>query len=341
MDAFLDACLGKPTDHTPVWLMRQAGRYQPSYQAIRSKVSFLELCKRSDLACQVTVDAVEQLGVDAAIIFADILLILEPLGVPFEFDKGHGPRILEPVRTRAQIDAIDEDVRPSESLGYVMEAIRLVRRAIDVPLIGFAGAPFTLASYAIEGGGSKSYYETKKIMYGDEGLWNELMRRLSRAIGDYLNAQIDAGAQAVQLFDSWVGCLSPEDYRRYVQPHVRSIFDAVGDRVPAIHFGTGNPELYPAMHEAGGRVQGVDWRVRLDDAWARLGGPGELSIMGNLEPATLLAPIDVMTARASEVLDQAGGRPGHVFNLGHGIMPETTVDQVKALVDHVHEYSRR
>ncbi|MEM1416326.1 MAG: uroporphyrinogen decarboxylase [Myxococcota bacterium] len=339
MPAFLDACHRRPTDFTPIWLMRQAGRYQPSYRAIREKVSFLELCKTPELACQVTVDAVEQLGVDAAIIFADILLILEPLGVGFEFAKNHGPKIHEPIRTAAQVDAVAESVDPNATLGYVMEAIRLARAALDVPLIGFAGAPFTLASYAIEGGGSKNYYETKKIMYGDEGLWHALMGKLSRALADYLNAQIDAGAQAVQLFDSWIGCLSPEDYVRYVQPHVKTIFDAVGDRVPATHFGTGNTELYPHMKAAGGSMIGVDWRVPFDVARERMGD--DVAHMGNLEPAMLLAPIDVMKARATRILEQAGPKPGHVFNLGHGIMPQTTVDQVKALVDHVHETSER
>jgi len=338
---FLAACRGEAVPHTPIWLMRQAGRYQASYQAIRSQVSFLELCRTPELACQVTVDAVEQLGVDAAIIFADILLILEPLGIPFTFEKGHGPKILEPLREVSRVDELSEDVKPKESLGYVMEAIELARSALDVPLIGFAGAPFTLASYAIEGGGSKSYHLTKQWMYSDGAAWDALMVKLSNALGDYLLAQIEAGAQAVQLFDSWVGCLGPDDYRRFVLPHVKGIFDRIGDRVPTIHFGTGNPELYPLMKEAGGSVVGVDWRVPIDEMWSRLGGPEETSIMGNLEPGLLLAPVDVMNARATKVLERVGGRKGHVFNLGHGIMPMTTVDQVKALVDHVHEVSAR
>lgn len=341
MSVFLDACEGKATSHTPIWLMRQAGRYQASYQAIRSKVEFLELCRRPDLACQVTVDAVDQLGVDAAIIFADILLILEPLGIPFGFEKGHGPRIYTPIRTAAQIDALSADTKPGESLGYVMEAIKLARRALDVPLIGFAGAPFTLASYAIEGAGSKNYYEAKKLMYADEGAWNVLMEKISKALGEYLNAQIDAGAQVVQLFDSWIGCLSPADYRRYVFPHTKSVFDAVKGRVPTCHFGTGNPALYPLMQEAGGDIMGVDWRVDLSEQWDILGGPEKTRLMGNLEPAMLLAPESVMKEQATKVLERAGGRPGHIFNLGHGIMPSTTVDHVKALVDHVHEVSAR
>ena len=342
MSAFLDACHRRPTSHTPIWLMRQAGRYQASYQKIRSKVTFLELCKTPDLACQVTVDAVEQLGVDAAIIFADILLVLDPLGIPFDFEKGHGPKIFTPVRTAAQIDAMPESIDAAQSLGYVMDAIRLVRRAIDVPLIGFSAAPFTLAAYAIEGGGSKSYYETKTMMYGDEGAWKVLMTKVADALAVYLRAQADAGAQALQLFDSWVGILSPADYERYVAPYTRRVFDALRDvAVPKLHFGTGNPELLVPMQEVGGDVIGVDWRIDLGDAWDRLGGPEEVAVQGNLEPAMLLAPVDVMKAAATEVLKSAGGHPGHIFNLGHGIMPTATVDQVRALVDHVHEVSSR
>lgn len=339
--AFLRACRREPTSFTPIWLMRQAGRYQPEYRALREKVSFIELCQRSDLACEVTVKAVEQLGVDAAIIFADILLILAPLGIGFEFTKGDGPHIASPIREPRDVDRVSTAVDPSASLGYVMESIRLTRRALagKVPLIGFSGAPFTLASYAIEGGGSRDYHHTKKLMYSDEGAWNTLLDRLARAVGAYLNAQIDAGAQAVQLFDSWVGCLSSDDYVRYVQPHVRTVFEAIGDRVPAIHFGQGNPELYPAMRDAGGHVISIDWRTRLGATWQRLGH--DVAIQGNLDPVSILAPRSVMLERAKAVLDEAAGRPGHVFNLGHGILQYSSVDQVKALVDYVHEASER
>lgn len=319
--------------------MRQAGRYQPEYRALREKVSFIELCKTPELACEVTVRAVDQLGVDAGIIFADILLILEPLRIGFEFTDGHGPKIPSPVRDGSQIDRIPERIDAADSLCYVMDAIRMTRKELSVPLIGFAGAPFTLASYAIEGGGSKNYYEAKKLMVGDEGLWNTLMAKLSSAIAAYLNAQIDAGAQAVQLFDSWVGCLSPSDYRRYVLPHSKAIFDALPRDTPAIHFGTGNPELYAAMKEAGGDVIGIDWRISIDEAWSRLGT--DVALQGNMDPAALLASTDVLRARASEVLKSAAGRPGHIFNLGHGIMPQATVDGARALVDHVHEASQR
>ena len=339
MSVFLQACRREPTPYTPIWIMRQAGRYQPEYRALREKVSFIELCKSPELACEVTVRAVDQLGVDAGIIFADILLILEPLRIGFEFTDDHGPRIMNPIRNATQVDAIPEQIDAAASLSYVMDAIRTTRKELDVPLIGFAGAPFTLASYAIEGGGSKNYYEAKKLMLGDEGLWNAFMSKLSSAIADYLIAQIDAGAQAVQLFDSWIGCLTPSDYRRYVLPHTKAIFDKLPKDTPAIHFGTGNPELYPAMKEAGGDVIGIDWRTSIDAAWSAVGN--DVGIQGNMDPAALLASADVLRARASEVLDSAAGRPGHIFNLGHGIMPQAKVDQDKALVDHVHEASQR
>lgn len=338
MSVFLKACRREPTEYTPIWLMRQAGRYQPEYRAIREKLSFIELCRSPDKAAEVTLLAAEQLGVDAGIIFADILLVLEPLGIGFRFE-GDGPRIPEPVRTAEQIDAVAHEIDAKGELHFVMEAIERTRKEIEVPLIGFAGAPFTLASYVIEGKGSKNYYETKKLMYGDEGAWNALMDKLARAVAAYLNAQIDAGAQAVQLFDSWVGCLSPSDYARYVEPHVAKVFSAIEGRVPAIHFGTGNPSLYPLMKRAGGDVVGVDWRVDLGAQWDALGD--DVGIMGNIDPAYLLGPLDRMKEAANAVLEQAGGRPGHVFNLGHGIMPQATVSQVRALVDHVHEQSAR
>ncbi|HSN82121.1 MAG TPA: uroporphyrinogen decarboxylase [Polyangiales bacterium] len=339
MSVFLKACRREPTPYTPIWIMRQAGRYQPEYRALRERVSFIELCKTPELACEVTVRAVDQLGVDAGIIFADILLILEPLQIGFEFTDDRGPRIMNPIRNAAQVDRIPERIDAAESLRYVMDAIRTTEKELTVPLIGFAGAPFTLASYAIEGGGSKDYYETKKIMYGDEGLWNAFMTKLSAAIADYLRAQIDAGAQAVQLFDSWIGCLSAADYRRYVLPHTRAIFDALPEDTPAIHFGTGNPALYPAMREAGGDVIGIDWRISIDEVWSVLGDG--VGLQGNMDPAALLTSPEVLRARASEVLQSAAGRPGHIFNLGHGIMPQATVDQARTLVDHVHEASQR
>ena len=340
MSVFLDACRGKPTPYTPVWLMRQAGRYQASYRAIREKVSFLELCRDPDLCAQVAVQAVDDLGVDAAIVFADILLVLEPLGIGFEFTKDDGPRIAKPVRVAADVDRVSPSIDANASLGYVMESVRRTKRALAgrVPLIGFSGAPFTLASYVIEGGGSRDYAQTKRFMYADEGAWHELMTRLADAVAAYLVAQIDAGAEAVQLFDSWIGALGPDDYARYVQPHVASVFRKIGDRVPTIHFGTGNPALYPLMKEAGGHVIGLDQRADLGATWRAL---GDVAVQGNMDPIALLAPREVMFRKADAVLAAAGRRPGHVFNHGHGVVPQVDPQQARALVDHVHEASAR
>lgn len=340
MSEFLRACRREPTAHTPIWLMRQAGRYQPEYRAIKAKLSFIEMCKRPEVATEITLLPVTQLGVDAAIIFADILLVLEPLGIGFEFTAGDGPRIAQPIRTRAAIDAVASAIDAEHSLGFVMQAIRQVRSGLPagVPLIGFAGAPFTLASYVIEGGGSRDYLETKRLMFGDPDGWHALMTKLTDAVLGYLRAQVDAGAQALQVFDSWAGALGPADYTRYVQPHMARLFRELAVPVPVIHFGTGNPALYPLMAQAGGDVIGIDWRVELGAQWREL---GEVAIMGNLDPGSLLAPREVLRARAQHVLDQAGGKPGHIFNLGHGVFPSASVDQVRALVDYVHEASAR
>jgi len=317
--------------------MRQAGRYMPEYRAVREKLGFLELCKSPDVAAEVTVTAAERLGVDAAIVFADILLVLEPMGVGLEFTRGDGPAIARPVRAAADVDRLREvDVA---DLAFVFEAVRRARAALRVPLIGFAGAPFTLASYLIEGGGSRTYARTKALMFGDPGAWRALMDRLVRAVATYLNAQIAAGAQAVQLFDSWVGCLAPADYRTHVLPHVRALIAALTPGTPVIHFGTDTAGLLEGMRAAGGDVIGIDWRIDLDAAWTRVGH--DVAVQGNLDPLALLAPIPEIRARAAAILGQAAGRPGHVFNLGHGIVPQTPVDHVRALVDAVHELSAR
>ena len=336
---FLAACRREATPYTPVWLMRQAGRYQPEYRAIREKLGFLQLCKTPDAAAEVTVMAVEQLGVDAAIIFSDILLILEPLGVGLEFAKGDGPVIHRPVRSAADVDALAE-VDPG-ALAFVYDAVRRARAALrpEVPLIGFAGAPFTLASYLIEGGGSDDWALTKRFLFTDPGAWRALMERLSSAVASYLNAQIDAGAQAVQLFDSWVGCLAPADYRAHVLPHVQALIRGIRPGVPVIHFGTGTAGLLECLRAAGGDVIGIDWRVDLDAAWARIGH--DVGVQGNLDPIALLGPIPEIRRRAAAILGQAAGRPGHVFNLGHGVLPSTPVDHARALVDAVHELSAR
>jgi uroporphyrinogen decarboxylase len=340
MSEFLRACRREPTRYTPIWLMRQAGRYQPEYRALRERFGFVEMCKNPEVAAEVTLLPVKQLEVDAAIIFADILLILEPLGIGFEFSKDDGPRIEQPVRTSADIDRVASSIDAEASLGYVLQAIKNTRSGLpsNVPLIGFAGAPFTLASYVIEGGGSRDYMHTKALMWSDPSAWNTLMEKLSGALVTYLNAQVGAGAQALQLFDSWVGCLSPSDYERFVQPHMQKLLAALDESVPVIHFGTGNPALYPLMLAAGGDVIGLDFRCELGATWDAL---GDTAVMGNLDPYSLLAPTAELKHRAQHVLDGACGRPGHIFNLGHGIFPQASVAQVRALVDYVHEASAR
>jgi uroporphyrinogen decarboxylase len=337
---FLAACRREAVPYTPVWLMRQAGRYLPEYRRVRDQFSFIELCRDSDAATQVTVDTVRRLGVDAAIIFADILLPLIPMGAGLRYEKGDGPRIERVVRTMHDVEQL-HPVSVEESLGFVAQTVRQVRRELEgeVPVIGFAGAPFTVASYAIEGGGSRNYVHTKSLMYRDPRTWHRFMDIVAEITSRYLNMQIEAGAQAVQLFDSWVGCLSPEDYRAYVQPHSRKVMAAIKPGIPVIHFGTMTGSLLPDMRDAGGDVIGLDWRVELDEAWARLGNG--VAVQGNLDPVVLFAdPSEIRTA-VRDILRRADGRPGHIFNLGHGILPETPVDNVLALVDAVHEYSRR
>jgi uroporphyrinogen decarboxylase len=335
---FMRAARCEPVERTPVWLMRQAGRYMAEYRDVRRNQSFLELCKNPRLCAEVMLTAVARLGVDAAIIFSDLLPILEPMGLELEFVADEGPTIHNPLHEPADLDRFVE-LTSMDRLDFVPETVRLTRSGLpdDIPVLGFAGAPFTLASYAIEGGASRSFRRTKTLMYADPGLWDAICSRLSRAIALYLNAQIDAGAQAVQIFDSWVGCLGPDDYRRYVLPHSRSVIEALRPGVPVIHFTTGNPALIPLVAEAGGSVIGVDWRVRLDDAWQMI-GLGR-AIQGNLDPLVLLSDRDEIRRRVREVLDQAGGRPGHIFNLGHGVLQQTPVENAIALVEAVREFS--
>jgi uroporphyrinogen decarboxylase len=336
---FLKACRRETAPYTPIWLMRQAGRYMPEYRKVRDQHDFLELCGRPELAAEVTVTAVERLGVDAAIIFADILLPLIPMQVGLHYEKGDGPVIDRPVRSASALAQIPEvDVA---ALSFVGESINLVDRAIGskTPIIGFAGAPFTLASYLIEGGSSRQYQVTKTLMYTEPETWHRLMELLVRITADYLNMQVDAGASAVQLFDSWVGSLGPDDYRRFVLPHAAALIAKIKSDVPVIHFGTVTGNLLELMRAAGGDVIGLDWRVDLAEAWGRLGH--DVAVQGNLDPIALFAEIPEIRARARAILDQAAGRPGHIFNLGHGILPETPVDHVIALVDAVHEMSRR
>jgi uroporphyrinogen decarboxylase len=316
--------------------MRQAGRYMAEYRAIRAKASLLEICHRPELASEVTLQPVEYLGVDAAIIFADILLPFEPLDLGLSFAAGEGPSIARPIRSAEQVSRLPE-LDPETDLGYVLEAIRLTVKALkdNVPLIGFAGAPFTLASYAIEGGSTRTFAETKRLMYQDPATWHALLDKLAGIVGRYLAAQARAGAEALQLFDSWVGCLSPDDYRSYVLPHSRkAIALARGSGVPLIHFGTDTGSFLDAMAEAGGDVIGVDWRVHLDDGWTQFPGRG---IQGNLDPCALFAPLKDLEQRVRDILERAKGRPGHIFNLGHGILPNTDPGRVRAVVEMVHE----
>lgn len=337
---FMRACRREPVPYTPIWLMRQAGRYMAEYREVRAKQSFLELCKNPKLCSEVMCTAVDRLGVDAAIIFSDLLPILEPMGLDLEFAPGDGPQIHNPVRESEDVSRVIE-LESTESLHFVFETVTQTRKDLPehIPLIGFSGAPFTLASYAIEGGGSRNFLHTKTLMYREPAAWRELMERLSRSITRYLNAQIAAGAQAVQLFDSWVGCLSPADYRTFVLPHVRSIADGLSPGAPLIHFGTGNPSLLPLMAEAGGDVIGVDWRIDLADAWRTVGY--DRAVQGNLDPTILLADRESIESQASAVLASAANRPGHIFNLGHGVLQQTPVDNVKALVEFVQSESQR
>jgi uroporphyrinogen decarboxylase len=338
---FLKACKREAVDCTPVWFMRQAGRYMAEYRAIRQKYTLLTICKTPELAAQVTLQPVEKLGVDAAIIFADILLPVEGMGIQLEFAQGEGPVIRNPIRDKAAVEALCL-IEPEEMVPFTLEAIRIVRRELNdrIPLIGFAGAPFTLASYLIEGGHSRDYILTKSMMYKDPETWRSLMAKLTQVVTAYLQSQIRAGAQAVQLFDSWIGCLSPGDYREYVLPFSRQIIQSLRrENVPIIHFGTGTASLLELMREAGSDVIGVDWRVNIDEAWNRLGD--HVAIQGNLDPVALFAPLPELRKRIKDILQRVGTRPGHIFNLGHGILPQTPVENVIATVEMVHELSQR
>ena len=337
-DRFLRACRREPVDATPVWFMRQAGRYMPEYRAIREKYSLLEICYQPELAAEVTMQPVHALGVDAAILFADILQPVIPLGLGLEFAKGEGPVIGKPVRTLGDLAAM-KPVDAETDLGYVMDAIRILRRELAIPLIGFCGAPFTVASYIIEGGSSREFLHTKTMMYSAPELWRALMDKLSTVLADYLVAQIRAGAQAVQIFDSWVGALSPQDYEKFVLPYSQRVLEAAkAENVPVIHFGTNTTTLLPLMKRAGGDVIGLDWRIPLDDGWSLLGH--DVAVQGNLDPTLLFAPLPEIKKRVQDILRRAEGRPGHIFNLEHGILQHTPVENVKAVVDMVHEFSQ-
>jgi len=337
---FVRACKALPVDRTPVWFMRQAGRYMAEYRAVRKQYSLIEICKKPEVAADVTITAAEALKVDAAIIFADLLLPLEVMGLPFRFEAGEGPVIEKPIRAKEDVNRLRTD-RAAE-LGYVSEAIRIVCKHFGdrLPMIGFCGAPFTLASYMIEGGGSRNYVHTKKMMYNSPSVWGELMRKLVAVTSEYAAEQVAAGADTIQIFDSWVGCLSVEDYRRYVLAHVTDLVKKLQKTgVPIIYFGTDSATLLPSMKETGAEVIGLDWRAPLDEAWASMGYQG--AVQGNLDPVLLFADWKEIKSRAEDVLRRANGRAGHIFNLGHGILPETPVDNVKALAQFVREHSQK
>jgi uroporphyrinogen decarboxylase len=337
---FVKACKAQPVDRTPVWFMRQAGRYMPEYRAVRKQYSLIEICKKPEVAAEVTITAAEALGVDAAIIFADLLLPLEVMGLPFHFSAGEGPVIEKPVRAKEDIARLRTD--RAADLGYVSEAVALVCKHFGprLPVIGFCGAPFTLASYMIEGGGSRNYVHAKRMMYSSPAVWDELMRKLVAVVSEYAAQQVHAGADVIQVFDSWVGCLSVEDYRRYVLPRTTDLVKALQQTgVPIIYFGTDSATLLPSMRETGAEVIGLDWRIPLDDGWRSLGF--ECAVQGNLDPVLLFADWKELKSRAEDILRRAAGRPGHIFNLGHGILPETPVENVKALAEFVQEHSAK
>ena len=338
---FLRACRLQPVDATPVWFMRQAGRYMNEYRALRERYSLLELCRTPDLATEVTLQPVRRIDVDAAILFSDLLLPLEPMGIRFDFIHGEGPAIENPIASADDIDRV-RGFDPREALGPVLQAIRQVKRELGgrVPLIGFCGAPFTLASYAIEGGRSNNFVRTKALMYGHPAAWHRFCEHLADMMADYLQAQVEAGVDAVQVFDSWVGALNAQDYREFVLPHTKRIFESLAHSdVPTIHFGVGTGAILNELRDAGGNVIGVDWRTPLDEAWRRIGY--DRAVQGNLDPTLLLGPVDRLLAGAADVLVRAGERPGHIFNLGHGILPTTPVEHVQALARFVHQETRR
>jgi uroporphyrinogen decarboxylase len=337
-DRFLRALRREPVDRTPVWFMRQAGRYLPEYRALRGNRDILETIRRPEEAVEITLQPLRRMPVDAAILFSDIVVPLVAIGLPIRVEAGRGPVLDEPVRDKRDVDRLRALV-PEEDEPYTLEAVRLLVAELDVPLIGFAGAPFTLASYLVEGGPSRDHARTKALFWSEPAVWDALMSALVELVVPHLRAQVEAGASALQVFDSWVGALAPDTYRAAVQPHMRRLFDGIADLgVPTIHFGVGTGELLGAMAEAGGNAIGIDGRTPLDDGWDRV---GNLAVQGNLDPAALLAPWDVVEDQALDVLARAGGRDGHVFNLGHGVLPGTPVGHLQRLVDLVHERSAR
>ncbi|MFO0752776.1 MAG: uroporphyrinogen decarboxylase [Thermodesulfovibrionales bacterium] len=337
-DTFLRACRGQKTDYTPVWLMRQAGRYLPEYQKVREKVDFLTLCKTPSLAAEVTLQPVEILRTDVAILFSDILIPVEAMGMKLEFSESKGPILYDPVRNDIAVSRL-RTIKPEEDVPFVMEAIRILVGALQVPLIGFSGAPFTLATYMIEGGSSKNFISTKRMMYQTPGLYAKLMEKITSAVIGYLQAQIDAGAHAVQIFDSWAGVLSPLDFERYALPYVKKIIASLKGDVPVIYFAFNAGAMLGLVKQSGAQVIGLDWRIALEDALGALGG--DVAVQGNLDPCLLFGTKELIRERVAGILRGASGAKGHIFNLGHGILPETPVENAIAMVDAVHELSSR
>ena len=338
-DRFLRACRLEPVDRTPVWFMRQAGRYLPEYRALRTGGDILDACRTPELAVEITLQPLRRMALDAAILFSDIMVPVAAMGVDVRIESGVGPVLADPIRSAADVDRLHA-LEPETDVPFVLEAVRLLRKELVVPLIGFAGAPFTLASYLVEGGPSRDHARTKALMLSDPATWSRLMEVLGTSMAAYLRAQVEAGAQAVQVFDSWAGALDPGDYARHVLPTTRRLFEATSPLgVPTIHFGVGTGELLALMREAGADVVGVDWRVPLDAAWERIGF--DAAVQGNLDPAACLAPWEAVEPKALAVLRRAGGRPGHVFNLGHGVLPGTPPETLQRLVDLVHERTER
>jgi uroporphyrinogen decarboxylase len=339
-DRFIKACRREPVDCTPVWMMRQAGRYLPEYREIRAKHSFLEMCKTPEVAAEVTIQPVRRFEIDAAIIFADILLPLEPMGIGLEFAKGEGPVIHNPVRTMADVRKL-KPIEAATQIEFLMKAIKIALKELNgtVPLIGFSGAPFTLASYIIEGGGSRNYEHAKAMMFAEPQTWHKLMEHLTGVIINYLNAQIDTGVQVVQLFDSWVGALGPSDYREFVLPHQKNVIAGIKKSVPLIHFAHGATHLLEMVSEAGGDVIGLDWRCDLDAAWKRVGH--DKAVQGNLDPVSLFGSKEFIRKRTREILDRAAGRNGHIMNLGHGILQQTPLENAAEFINATHELSKR
>jgi uroporphyrinogen decarboxylase len=337
-DRFLKACRRQPVDKTPVWFMRQAGRYMSEYRALRQRYSLLDICRSPELAVAVTLQPVDATEVDAAILFSDLLIPFTPMGLDFDFVKGEGPSIANPIRHAEDVDRI-RSFESRDALAHVLETIRILRRELvdRVPLIGFGGAPFTLAAYAIEGGPSNSYARTKAFMYAQPQAWHRLCEHFASTIAAYLSAQVEAGVQALQVFDSWAGTLGRTDYREFALPHSASLFSALRQMgVPVVHFGVGTTAILPDITEAGGDVVGLDWRLPLDEAWFVVGH--DHAVQGNLDPTLLLGPRERLLAAADDVLRRAAGRPGHIFNLGHGVLPNTPLEQVQELARHVHRY---